>query len=83
MSVANPRSLELNKHHSDVSSQALIQVKPVSFAAEAQKELFEEITTFGDYSLVDEKDETVRRVLIDCGPRALGVRLLSNLKNYA
>ena len=74
--------LELNKHHSDLSKQGLIQVKKNSFDLTKETELFEEITSFGDYSLIDENDESVRRVIIDFGMNKPSTKFLSNLKNY-
>jgi hypothetical protein len=78
----NKRYLELNKHFSDLTKQNIVQLKSVSFDKSKEMELFEEITSFGDYSLKDENDESVRRVIIDLGESFLSTSFLANLKNY-
>lgn len=70
----------MNKHHSKIDQQELIQIKGLDLGKE--EELFEEIASFGDYSLKDEQDEGVRRVILDWGSSFPSQQFLNNLKNY-
>jgi hypothetical protein len=75
--------VELNKHHSKLEEQGDVQVKGWDFGESSESDLFEEVVSFGDYSLGDENDQTVRRLILDAGPNFPSFQFLTNLKNYA
>ena len=47
-----------------------------------EEELLEQIIQFGDYSLEDENDQTVRKIIFENCPSNYSFNFLINLRNY-